>query len=541
MCDENNKNGKLKILLVDDEPFILQGLTILIDWTAEGCEIVKTASNGMEALNYLKKNCVDVIIADIKMPVMSGIELLKTIREEAISDAYFIILSGFNDFKFAQQAIRYLCMDYILKPVKKEELLSIIREAVRKKQITVKKEEDDRRMQKAYTSQNLTALLCGQFDESNLLYVKNSLLLSDEIRYIHICLDDITALEELTDDEIRRLKTDLCENCRDYLGEDSDHLFADMPGYEEEYEIGFVFCSYMASGRGLEPDSFLQQMWERAEEKISLPVVLLVGKKVDDISKISISYSSACSLRSFRNFRECREVYYYEKEGHVGQLKTILCKQSIDLLLNAVEKNDRSAIDESVDSLFQEMERLGMQKEVTTMNTNYLLFQLAHLAVEQDESVNQEEVMLYISENVFDSSIARGSRIHLKRFAREYADYLIQLRKNVSRGVLQDIEREIRDNYAQNLTLRELSRKYFINSSYLGQIFRKKYNQSFKDYLCSYRINEAAQMLLKTDKKISQIAEDVGYHDSDYFINRFIEQKGCTPSRYRKSAGASAN
>jgi two-component system response regulator YesN len=180
---------------------------------------------------------------------------------------------------------------------------------------------------------------------------------------------------------------------------------------------------------------------------------------------------------------------------------------------------------------------MGMTGEIVSMNTNYLLFQLIHLAVEQDESVDQEEVMLYISENVFDSGISRGSRAHLRRFACEYAEYLIQLRKNVSRGVLLEVEKEVREHFSENLTLKELSKKYFVNSSYLGQIFRKKYGQSFKDYLSNYRINEAAKMLVRTDKKISLIAEEVGYHDTDYFISRFIEQKGCTPAKYRKNAG----
>ena len=77
------------------------------------------------------------------------------------------------------------------------------------------------------------------------------------------------------------------------------------------------------------------------------------------------------------------------------------------------------------------------------------------------------------------------------------------------------------------------------NPSYLGQIFRKKYDQSFKDYLCTVRINEAASMLVKSDDKISLIAEKVGYKDTDYFIQKFIEIKGCTPARYRKNGGAS--
>ena len=83
----------LKVLLVDDEPFILQGLKLLVDWEKEGFRIAGTAANGMEALAFLKKEKVDLVIADIKMPQMTGLELLEHIRKEKISDAYFVILS----------------------------------------------------------------------------------------------------------------------------------------------------------------------------------------------------------------------------------------------------------------------------------------------------------------------------------------------------------------------------------------------------------------------------------------------------------------
>lgn len=119
----------LKVLLVDDEPLIVQGLSLLLDWEKEGYEIAATAQNGKEALVYLRENKVDLIIADIKMPEMTGLELLETIRREQVSDAYFVILSGYSDFSYAQQAIHYACMDYVLKPVEKEVLTEIIRKA----------------------------------------------------------------------------------------------------------------------------------------------------------------------------------------------------------------------------------------------------------------------------------------------------------------------------------------------------------------------------------------------------------------------------
>ena len=110
----------------------------------------------------------------------------------------------------------------------------------------------------------------------------------------------------------------------------------------------------------------------------------------------------------------------------------------------------------------------------------------------------------------------------------------MQLRHNASRGIIGDIEREIQERYAQNITLKELGEKYYVNSAYLGQLFRKKYGQSFKDYLNEYRIEQACIRLLRTDDRIYDIAEAVGYHDLDYFVNRFIAIKGCTPAKFRK-------
>lgn len=159
-----------------------------------------------------------------------------------------------------------------------------------------------------------------------------------------------------------------------------------------------------------------------------------------------------------------------------------------------------------------------------------------HLATRQDDNVNQGEILRIISEHSFKEGITRGSKAHVLRFVREYAEYLAQLRKNVSRGVLAEVEHEIKNRFAENLTLKELSEKYYINSAYLGQLFRKQYGCSFKDYLNQTRLDMAADLLIHTDKKIYQVAEEVGYHNLDYFVNRFINAKGCTPAKYRRKA-----
>ncbi|MCR5734111.1 MAG: response regulator [Lachnospiraceae bacterium] len=530
----------IRVMLVDDEPFILEGLSVLIDWNEQGCQIVKKAANGKEALDYLKNNEVDLVFADIKMPVMTGIELLQTVREDKISSAYFVIVSGYNDFHYAQSALRYEALEYLLKPVGADSLIEVIDKVKNRRQSDVSVTEVTADVKKAYLTQNIMLLLAGKAREKHIEYVKHSLHRygAGDFRFVNICFGNLDSMEERSDEEIIELKDRLCDRIKTILGKNSDRLFPDIPGYTDEYEISFIFSDDLGSEYGTDVNKYLDRLGARINEADEgYKPVFLVGKRVEDISKLSRSYSSAASLRPYRSFSEKKTIYIYEEDVQANEGGVLLCKDELDGLISGIELGDKDRIYASVDALYDAVAGIGnsiLSDKALSINTNYLLFRLLHLAVELDESINQEEVMTYISDNVYEGGEIRGGRNHLKRFAESYADYLNQLRKNVSHSVLLEIEKEIKTNFSENLTLKDLSRKYYVNSSYLGQLFKKRYDQSFKDYLCSVRIDEAASMLLKTADKIPVIAEKVGYKDTDYFISKFIELKGCTPAKYRK-------
>ncbi len=526
-----------KVLLVDDEPFILQGLQVVIDWEQEGFEIAGVVNDGQEALEFLKKEPVDLIVADINMPVMTGIELLQIIRENNISDAYFVILSGYAEFSYAQKAMKYQCTEYILKPVEREELLRILREVNVLKATTEVKQEEAKMYERAYLARNMLAVIQGKYDQMNLSSIQKHLRLSEELRYIEILLDDGQYEDEVSDEEKRGYQRKLLDACSAFLKQNEDHCFFDMSGEDKIYDIGFVYCDYMATEAHQTETGYLENFQKYLSDVAQLPVVMLVGKKVSNISALAKSYGTAFKLRSFQGFHSKKKIYYYEEEVQVVNSNTILCKKSIDKLLLAIEHNKEEEIGQAVDDFFEEMHHMGENRETYKLNINYILFQLIHLASEQDSEVNQEEILHRISEQSFEVGFNRGSREHVLYFAKKYAQYLSQLRKKVSKGVLGEVEREIKEHYMENLTLKDLSEKYYVNSAYLGQLFRKKYDCSFKDYLNQYRMEQAAHLLLHSDMKTYEIAEAVGYHDIDYFVNRFIQVKGCTPAKYRKEVG----
>lgn len=525
----------LKVMLVDDEPFILRGLEVLIDWEAEGFSLVKLAESGQEALDFLRENPVDLIFADIKMPVMDGLTLLKRIREEALSDALFVFLSGYNEFLYAQTALRYGCMDYILKPVQKENMLELLARVRSQMADSMCDRIRRQELQENRIERLIVSVLQGKNEQKDIKEIAAWLQVTGPVRYVHIGIDIVRAEDELTDGELRERRQEVLERCRKFLGEYGKRCFYDMIGYERDYETALIYDDSLAVAAGKTEKAFFQTLQREIQKNLNLPVYLLAGKQVSDLSHLRHSYSTACMLRSFIGFREEKAVYFYEEEIQTERSATVLCKKNLDQLLEAIKNNQQAEINRSLDALYDELELSGMETHVVNMNINYLLFQLINLAVDLDETVNQEEIMQRISESVFENQADRSSRHAVRCFVCEYAEYLRQLRKHAAGGVLREVEREIRENYAENLTLKSLSQKYYINSSYLGQMFRKQYGQSFRDYLSAYRIAKAEYLLLHTDKKIAVIAEEVGYRDIDYFINRFIALRGVTPARFRRS------
>lgn len=526
----------LRVLLVDDEPFITKGLAILIDWEKEGYEIVGICENGEEALKFLENQKVDLIIADIRMPVMTGIELIENIRSSKISDAYFVILSGYNDFSYMQKAIRYECMDYILKPIKAEELLSVLRK-VSKQYSSEQKEKAEKKLRdEAYLSQNISSLLMGKYDETNLQYVKGQLSQSEGLRYIYVDVKntDSKGLEE-KEKKKQEFQKEIYQRCIEYVGENYlSHCIWNINNVDRSYEIGILYCSQMAEEKNLNEEEYLYGLIQYLQQDIKVDIAIFIGDKVDRLEDISISYGNASTMQVYRGFSERKKVYYYDRESQRGNLKRTLCKTILDELVDEIVRDNHEAIRSKIECLYEKMNEMSMNTKILELNINYLLFQLIHIASEQDSSVNQEEIVHRICEDVLNG-MKKGLDIEdFTNFAIEYAQYLVQLRKNLSSGVLLEIEREIRTHFSENLTLKGLSKKYFVNSAYLGQIFIKKYGMPFKDYLNNCRIEQATELLMRTEKHVYEISEEVGYKNLDYFIERFIAVKGCTPTKYRK-------
>lgn len=516
----------LKVLLVDDEPFILQGLAVLIDWNEAGFEITGKASNGLEAVEFLKKEKTDLVIADIKMPEMTGIELLEKVRKEKISEAYFVILSGYSDFEYARKALQNDCMDYMLKPVSKEELIRVLDKVRETYEISSQKREDDFLMEREAFAGNMIQICHGRYRADNVEYVKKYLGRGKSFRYVSAELDGSSReIKRLTEKEKGQLQKELYQKCillfpgREYL------CMIDTSIQKELYNVGIIYASESAEESEKEAEqAYLEEIQRTLKKSLEFPVVIIVGSSVDTIEKISDSCRSVWIARSIKGLDPKERLSWNLSER-------LLDRQLVDSLIRAVKFNDKGDIRGSCEALSREMGEKELDADMVNMVVNHLMFELLHLAQEQDENIDQETFRLINDAAGQINSINSEDMVHILS---EYGDYLMQLRSHQSGEILRQIEEDIKENFKDNLTLKDMGKKYFINSAYLGQTFKKQYGESFKDYLNRIRIDEAAELLMYSDKKIYEIAEEVGYKDMDYFINKFIALKGCSPTKFRR-------
>lgn len=522
----------LKVLLVDDEPFILEGMSVIIDWKKEGFEITGKVSNAFEALDILQKEDIDLVIADIQMPGMTGLELVEKVYREKLSETYFVMLSGYNNFGYVRAALQNECLDYMLKPVAQDELLKTLDRVRKFHEANSKKRMESSIMEREVFAKNMISVCRGRFSTDNVDYVKKYIGEGNTYRYISVELDEGSeAVKRLGGGRKRQMQKELYEKClllfpgKEYL------CMYDVSLREKSNDIGIIHVwntvNPVGGQEGNSEQKYLNNLKKNLKTSVDFPIITIVGSSVEKIEDISDSCKSVLVAYSFRNFDI--------GDSHDSNSEDMpVNKQHIDALIHAVKMNDKESIESSCREVFAQIKHEKQNARILDMGINYLMFELLHLASEHDGNINQREVFQFINENAFEQIDMDGGEKNMTELLLEYGDYLMQLRGNQNKGILSQVEADMRENYKDNLTLKDLSKKYYVNAAYLGQSFKKQYGESFKDYLNRIRIEAAAELLMYSDKKIYEIAEEVGYKDMDYFINKFIALKGCTPAKYRK-------
>lgn len=251
------------------------------------------------------------------------------------------------------------------------------------------------------------------------------------------------------------------------------------------------------------------------QKEIFIPYNSLTSKEIlEEASKIKNTDKIKSELYGYYSFGEV----------YIGEI------------INGINEYNHKKIIENIDLLYYSFIIDTKPLEVIKMEFNYLIYKIIILL--KDLGLEYcENVINFVTYDLQENLTRKGSYKYLKGFLLELSKYIKKVKECLNSDVLSYIVNEINDNYMKKISLKSLGKKYFINSAYLGQLFFKKYNKSFKDYLNEVRIEKAVELLCNTDKRVYEISEIVGYSNTDYFIKKFMQIKGATPLKYKEYIG----
>ncbi len=497
-------------MLVDDEPLILEGLKNIIDWESFGFRVIETARNGLEALEKSREVSFDVLITDIKMPEMTGLQLIRHLRDEQ-KRIIVVVLSGFQEFGLVKEGLQLGIENYLLKPVKEEELVSSL-QLVKEKINQAILEEKSALVLRDHT---IWRWIIGKMSYEG---VRQRMSFYPELQLttpLWIGLLKVDVNEQNEEGWQTWRKAFECEGTAiTVLTPSGDFLFLWFRVAPEDLEEGISKIHRLINNI------------EKIED-----YVFVHSKKIDSLSQIQDVY---------------REL---EMDS---ELKMLLPEKEHSLAEQLYSASDRYDSSKKYSSNYVShviMEQLANQNyEVVKASMKHTLSMF-----EQDRPLLMKSVLLEFFFQVKNSfSLHIDYKVYVEMltkilYVEELTDALKlidncldMLDTNYSQRnqeyspIIQTVLNFIHQNLPEEMSLKTLGNSFHINPIYLGQLFQKEVKCSFTKYLNNLRIDKAKKLLLYSHEKAGVIGKKVGYMDSAYFYKQFKKLEGVTPSEWRK-------
>ena len=526
---------KYTILLVDDEEEVIQAIIRKINWEELGFSVVGYADNGIKALEMIEESQPDVVMTDIKMPYMDGMELCSHIRREYPA-MKIVLFTGFDEFEYAKEAVHLEVEEYILKPVNSVELINIFTKLKIKLDQEISERRSMEKLEHYYTESLplLQANFCSTLIEGRIHEDELQKYLSDYqislpgplycCLVIHMSSSQIpenmnslflaASVQKQAEDRLgKRWKA----KCFPYLG--NSVLFAQINNENEIAELTDDcdrFCKYV-------------------NRMMGTVVTVGIGQVCSQILDLAQSYNAAREAVSYR------AVYGASRAINI---KEIAPKESGEPcftndmeLLNLFKKIRLNSEEEIVEAVDQYIESISFplkslqQHHVVIMELVTALFRFSVNNDIAAEGVGRDIGILYGKLLELEPDALRK---WLTDISLCFSENLVTARSRSTQSFVSKAKEHVRSQYADvQLSLAQICERLGVSNSYFSTVFKKETGNSFIGYLTEYRMERASRMLIETNEKSYVIAQKVGYTDPNYFSYVFKRKFGVSPSKYR--------
>lgn len=524
-----------KVLLVDDEEEVMNVIEHKIDWEELGFSVIGRAQNGVKALEVAEKTEPDVVITDIKMPYMDGLELSRKLKEENPS-IRIMILTGFDEFEYAKEAVHLEIEEYVLKPVNANELS----DCMKRLKETLDREWDEKlnvKKLEQYYMESLPllqtnffcSLIEGRVQDGDIDKFLHAYQISLE-GPVFCCVVLHTSEKHVPEDMNPMLLTMSVQR------EVQEKLEEKWKCVNFTYLGNVILIVEIASGDAVsqltdECDRFCR--W--ADRFLGAVVTAGIGKPCEDLRSISTSYESAREAISYRVlYGTGRSINISDIAPKGQELSMQLDDIKMNDLFKAIHLGVRGDIEHAVSNMVRGLRENA--KTVTQYNfaameiVGHLYRFCANNYMNFDDHTgdikNPYEAVPHMDESALTKWI-----LHV---ALSVSEELKNARNSSLRYLITEAKNTVRDSYADpDLSLDVVCSRLGVSNSYFSSVFKKETGQSFITYLTDYRMEQALRLILETNEKSYEIAEHVGYVDANYFSYVFKRKYGMSPSKYR--------
>lgn len=531
-----------RVLIVDDESSVRSGLRDCVDWEALGLEIAGEAEDGEIALPLAASASVHIVLTDVRMPHMDGIALAQKLRETHPS-VKVILISGFGDVDYLKSALKLEAVDYILKPVRLQELNEVLSRVVR-----ILQEEDAARQswldQQMKLNQSipllreryLTTLVVDGIKSRDSLEEKFQLLniqLPVEVEQLGVFVirvDDFSAAShEMTERDKQMLSFALLNISEDIIKQAyGGHAFESKPG---EY-VGLVhFGSDQEEERLF---TIIQECRTQINLLLKRNVTIGIGSTVHDWFSLPDAYRIAAEAAEHRWFLGKNQIITMDSlAGPPGSHHSAL-QLDVRSCISVLKSPGWPTVTRFLDDAF------GQGKEAAPVPYGriicmYMIIACSELLLELDISVGA----LHQSERHFMNRLPAIETVaELKQTLLDHVrltyDVIADKRERKTRNVVTLIKDYIEERYAKELTIAEIASSVYLTTTYICLLFKQETGMTINDYVIEVRLREAKRLLSDPSNKTYDICYAVGYKDPSYFSKLFKKHTGFTPSEFRE-------
>ncbi|OAS89230.1 response regulator [Metabacillus litoralis] len=503
-----------KLLIVDDEKIVIEGLNSAINWNENQIELVGSASCGKEALQKIVDMKPDIVLQDIRIPGINGLDLIQQAKQLNL-DTVFIIISGYSEFSYAKRAIELEAIDYLVKPIEVEEILTSIKKAICKFDKLKEEKQIDKRMKLYETA-----------------------------------LDEKQVLEFILGNQ--NVHPDVLRNVNEYSFTVIDFKgFREEPSLEEKIHFITIGIKALLTEKGLQAfpysidktitilvsnssqiTDFLDGVFKLVSKYHNSDVAIGISQSYFDFSKVNHAYQEAKDLVKLGIFTNKIFTTYTDLENMNNIIGPSMIEE-IDQYFTICKSDVFLEINDMIDHIIN----YSKQSRLSPNKSKFLCFKWAINLLEYIENEFEltnpvgERHEIYEKLNSLDS--LDEMKAWLRRLASQMTDMLNNHKISYNDKLIMELKSYLKTHFREPIVLEELGEHFYKSPAYLCSLFSRSAGKTIFEYITILRMNSAKELLRTSNYKVSEIATKVGYENDKYFYQVFKKNIGITPSQYR--------